>query len=152
MPEFHFMESDWGTHAMRGGKITTAAALVIMVLSFIFFSVWQGFVALGIALLLATFELPVLYTWIQPCRQLNDLLNETLRFNMPAVRAVLYACLSALSFWSGKLNIGLGILLVLTGLLYVFAQIVGASLTDTSNIPSGDQTPGDGQTPFGTFA
>ncbi|CAM9944605.1 unnamed protein product [Scytosiphon promiscuus] len=69
---------------------------------------------------------------------------------MPAVRAVVYVCLAILCFWSSLLNILLGVLLILTATLYVFAQIVGAPLTDTTTVPP-NAPPADGQTPFGTF-
>ncbi|CAN0460721.1 unnamed protein product, partial [Laminaria digitata] len=54
-------ESDWGTHAKRGGSISTASAVGCMVLGFIFFNLIGAFLALGVALVLATFETPWVY-------------------------------------------------------------------------------------------
>ncbi|CAM9311713.1 unnamed protein product [Pylaiella littoralis] len=150
MPEFHFMESDWGVHAKRGGSICAVSALASCVFGFVSLYLLGAFLALAIALLLATFEVPWVYKWFEPCRRLKDILNETLKFSVPGVRAVLYLCLAILAFWSYWLNIVLGVLLVLTAILYAFAQIVGAAITDTSDVPDA-AAPADGQTPFGTF-
>lgn len=56
-----FQESDWGTHAHRGGMICTGAAVLCTVLSFIWWSIVGGFIALAIGLFLATFETPFVY-------------------------------------------------------------------------------------------
>eukprot|EP00904_Undaria_pinnatifida_P013859 jgi/Undpi1/9603/HiC_scaffold_27.g12059.m1 len=104
MPEFHFMESDWGTHAKRGGSICTASALACMVLGFVFFSILGAFLALGVGLVLATFETPWVYKFLGPCRRLEDILNENFKFSMPAIRAVFDFCLAVLCFWSGGIN------------------------------------------------
>lgn len=62
-----WQESDWGLHAQRGGKITTAAALVFMVVSFVFWAVLGAFWSLAVALFLATFEAPVVYKCLEVC-------------------------------------------------------------------------------------
>ncbi|CAN0184910.1 unnamed protein product [Ectocarpus sp. 12 AP-2014] len=150
MPEFHFMESDWGIHAKRGGSICTATSLACTVVGFIFWHWFGAVLSLAIGLVLATFEVPFVYKCFEPCRRLETILNDTLKFSIPAVRAVLYLCLAIVAFTSNSLNIVLGVLLLLTAILYAFAQIVGSAITDTSTVPS-DAAPADGQTPFGTF-
>lgn len=42
---------------------------------------------------------------LKACRRLHDILNETLKFSMPAVRAVVYVCLAVLCFWSDLINV-----------------------------------------------
>ncbi|CAM9290038.1 unnamed protein product, partial [Choristocarpus tenellus] len=90
MPEFHFMESEWGTHAQKGGKITTVAAFVMGILGFVFWSILGSFYSIGVGLFLASFELPVIYKCVQPCRRLEDILNEQLYFRIPVVRGVIF--------------------------------------------------------------
>eukprot|EP00752_Nemacystus_decipiens_P002390 g2256.t1 len=151
MPEFHFMESDWGVHAQRGGTICISTALVGAILGFIWLHWIGATLSLCVALALATFEVPFIYTYVEPCRRLQHVMNMTLKFSMPAVRGVLYLVLAVVCFMANWfINNILGVLLLLTAILYVFAQIVGAPVTDTSAVPQ-DAAPAEGQTPFGTF-
>eukprot|EP00903_Cladosiphon_okamuranus_P014949 g13837.t1 len=151
MPEFHFMESDWGIHAKRGGTICAAFAVVGTLLGFIWLHWIGATLSLCVALVLATFEVPFIYKYVEPCRRLQDIMNETLKFSMPAVRGVLYVALAVVCFVANWwINNILGVLLLLTAILYAFAQIVGAPLTDVSSVPQ-DPAPAEGQTPFGTF-
>ncbi|CAN0134215.1 unnamed protein product, partial [Discosporangium mesarthrocarpum] len=148
MPEFHFWESDWGTHAMKGGKITTVAALTLGVLGFFFWSFLGAIYSVAVGLFLASFELPVVYKCFEQCRRWEDNLNESLYFRVPAVRGVCYLGLSFLMFFFGGWQILTGIFMLMTATLYFFTQVIGATLTDgtdgTTSAPGGGGEGGGG--------
>lgn len=64
---FFSQESDWGIHAKRGGTICAASALVGTLVGFIYLH-WVGAIlSLCVALVLATFEVPFIYKFIEVC-------------------------------------------------------------------------------------
>ena len=125
-----FTGIDWARYANISGQAATGACIAIPLLSLIFnmgstlfihFGVFLW--TLGSGLVIAVWELPLLYHNFPHCSKLRNTCLDELHIRLPIVRTMLYTFLSLFIIIGGSVFLISGLVLFLSGILYAFAAI-----------------------------
>lgn len=119
-----FTGQDWERASIIGGKVSCAACIVISILDLVFkYDTWIGVWTLFCGLLIAIWEIPILYTMIKNCEDIRSATLERLFLKYPLTKSFLYIALSILCYWKNTLCILAGVFLNIESLLLIFAYI-----------------------------
>jgi hypothetical protein len=119
-----FTGVDWERAAGLGDKGACAGALVVGVVSIFLQYPWAiGVWTVFVGLLIATWELPVVYALFPRCEDIKTAALERVWLKHPLPKAALYVALSILCYKEQTLCILEGILLNCSSLLYIFAYV-----------------------------
>eukprot|EP01041_Mallomonas_annulata_P011049 gene11049-23104_t len=150
-----FTGTDWEKYSGVAGKITTIACFTISVISMIMkYNVGTGIWTLLVGLVIAIWEIPTIYYCIPNFDKAKEVCLETLRLKHPSLRGILYILLSIMCFTNKTPCIAVGILLILTSILYAFTAY---NAYHDSNDPGlvarsdNESTTSGGGNKFGTF-
>jgi len=119
-----FTGQDWERGSLVFGKVTCAGCFSVSIASMALgFNVGVGIWTLFVSLLIATWEIPIVYSCIPRCDEVRKTAEETAYLKKPLTRSILYILLSILCFTNKTLCIAAGILLLLSSILYIFSAI-----------------------------
>lgn len=148
-----FTGQNWGGASENGGRLACAACLVVGCASLALgYNVGVGLWTLFVGLLIAVWEVPLIYVLIPRCEDLRVSLVEQAFLKKPLARAALYVALSILCYTKGTLCVLAGLFLDMSALLYIFAFVnrlddISSGLTTDDDVS--EQGPLSNK--FGTF-
>lgn len=117
-----FTGNDWERYANITGGISSVMVVFFAVMTWVFkFNAGIGAYTFFVGLFMMFFETPVV-SWIGPCGKCRKFIDDNLFMKHPAVRAIVYVCLSILTFMYKTPSIGGGMFMLLTAILKSFAQ------------------------------
>jgi len=119
-----FTGQDWESAANTGGKVSCLSCIVVAIVSMaLSFSLDIGIWTLFVGLLIATWELPVVYSMFARCEEVKTIALDRVYIKHPLVKGFVYVLLSILCYEKKTLCIIAGIVLNLESMLLVFAYI-----------------------------
>lgn len=125
-----FQAIDWARYANISGQAAAISCIFIALLSalfdlgdvlFVFFGpfVWT----LGSGLLIAIWEVPLIYATIPVCVRFKSTCLDELYLRVPIVRTILYTFLSFFIVVGGHVYVMAGLVLLASAVLYAFTAI-----------------------------
>lgn len=147
-----FTGENWAGASENGGKLACGACLVVGISSLVFgYNVGIGIWTLFVGLLIAVWEVPLVYVLIPRCEDLRVSIVERAGLRLPLPRAVLYVALSILCYSKATLCIIAGLFLDISALLYIFAFVNRMDDQSSGLTTDDDASEAPLSNKFGTF-
>ena len=119
-----FTGQDWERASTVGGQMSCVSCVAVAIASMALgYSVDIGLWTLFVGLLIATWEVPFVYSLFPKCEDIKTIALERMHLKHPLVKCVLYVLLSILCYEKKTLCILAGVILNVESLLLIFAYI-----------------------------
>ena len=125
-----FTAVDWARYANISGQAAAGICIGVPLLSLVFNMASTLFLHFGVflwtlcsGLLIAIWELPLIYNHVPPCTKLRTTCLDELHIRLPIVRTLLYTFLSLFIMVGGSIFLLAGFVLFVSGILYAFAAV-----------------------------